>query len=505
MSNLADLVRDAAATRPQHPALISDAGTLTWRELEDRVERAARQFLTAAPARGARIALMMTNRPEFVVAYFAVLRSGNVVVPVNPGYTAPEITYVCADSGASMLLHPARSGAVVVAVKAQLPALTTVPIDESPGEPFVGAGRELHGLAVPSHTAAQSLAVLMYTSGSEGHPKGAMLSHGALLANVDALSRLREPAALEPADRMLLVLPIFHIFGLNAGLGLAVKKAATCVLLERFDPAATLRLIRDAGVTMVAGAPPMFRAWSGEEQVREALAGVRILISGASPLPVDLFAEFQTLTGKPIWEGYGLTECSPVVTTSLVSGTPKAGSVGRPLAGVEVSLRDHDGVEVEAGDPGELWVRSRSLFSGYWPDGRGGPDAQGWFSTGDIAVVDEEGDFHLVDRSNDLIIVSGFNVYPREVEDVISGHPAVAEVAVVGTPHPMTGESVTAIVVLKPGSEQPGDLRQYCETRLARFKCPAIIRYVPALPHAVTGKIARGQLRHEGKLSADDN
>lgn len=507
MSNLADLVRDSAATRPQHPALISESGSLTWRELDDRVDRAARHLLTAAPVRGSRIALMMANRPEFVIAYYAVLRAGHVAVPVNPNYTVPEITRLCADSGAVMLLHPGRVSAVAAGVKQALgdlhaSNLHTINVDEPEGLPFVGSGREVHGLAVPGHTAAHSLALLMYTAGSEGQPKGAMLSHGALLANVEMLARLREPAAVEPNDRLLVVLPIFHIFGLNSGLALAAKKGATCVLLERFEPAAALRVISETGVTTVAGAPAMYRAWSGEEHVREALANVRILISGAAALPVELFAEFQTLTGQPIWEGYGLTECSPVVTSSLASGRPKAGSVGRPLAGVEVSLRDHDGLEVEPGDPGELWVRARSLFSGYWPDGHGGPDADGWFPTGDIAVVDEDGDFHLVDRSNDLIIVSGFNVYPREIEDVVAGHPAVAEVAVVGTPHPLTGESVTAFVVLKTGQDQPADLRQYCEARLARFKCPAIINFVDELPHAVTGKVSRSQLRKQGWRAA---
>jgi long-chain acyl-CoA synthetase len=208
-----------------------------------------------------------------------------------------------------------------------------------------------------------------------------------------------------------------------------------------------------------------------------------------------VFQQFMSITGKPIWEGYGLTECSPVVTSALVSHAARPGSVGRPIPGVQVSLRDATGAEVYEGDPGEIWVKSRGLLSGYWPDGAPAVDADGWFHTGDIGIVDENGDHRLVDRSRDLIIVSGFNVYPREVEAVIAEHPAVAEVAVVGAPHPLTGESVKAVVVLKKGIPQPDDLRAFTEARLARFKCPSIIEFVPKLPRAATGKVTRGRLR----------
>jgi long-chain acyl-CoA synthetase len=222
--------------------------------------------------------------------------------------------------------------------------------------------------------------------------------------------------------------------------------------------------------------------------------GVRLLVSGASALPPAVFQQFQTITGLPIWEGYGLTECSPVVTSTLVSGQAQPGSVGRPIAGVEVSLRDTAGNEVDEGDPGELWVKGRSLLRGYWP-GSPAVDDEGWFHTGDVAILDEDGDYRLVDRRRDLIIVSGFNVYPREIEAVLATHPAVAEVAVVGVAHPLTGETVKAVVVLRKGVPQPDDLRAFCEARLARFKCPAIIEFVPKLPRAVTGKVTKGKLK----------
>ncbi|MGV1003242.1 MAG: AMP-binding protein [Candidatus Nanopelagicales bacterium] len=494
MGNLADLVRDAAAARAAHPALVSTEEQVTWRELDQRVERAAREFAALMPTRGTRVALMMTNRVPFVVAYFAVLRAGLVAVPINPGYTVPEISTLLADSQAEMLLHEQNAPQPEELVAA-FPQLRVIALDSPAGDRFAGLARGLQGVSLPASTPARTLAVLMYTSGSEGRPKGAMLSHGALLANAEALARLRNPAALEPDDRLLLVLPIFHIFGLNGGLGLVAKKAATCVLLERFEPRSALETVSRFAVTTVAGAPQMYRAWVDQEGAREALSRIRLFISGASPLSAELFEHFRAVIGQPIWEGYGLTECSPVVTSSLVSGVPKAGSVGRPVSGLEVSLRDHDGQPAEAGDPGEVWVRGRSLFSGYWPDGSGGPDATGWFATGDVALIDEEGDFQLVDRSHDLIIVSGFNVYPREVEDVLAAHPAVAEVAVVGVPNPKTGEAVSALVVLHPGVPEPTDLASFCEARLARFKCPATITFVDSLPRAATGKLARRALR----------
>jgi long-chain acyl-CoA synthetase len=288
---------------------------------------------------------------------------------------------------------------------------------------------------------------------------------------------------------------MFHIYGLNAGLGLVAKVGATCVLLDRFESRSSLAAIRELGVTNIAGAPPMFVSWSAEGSLRESMDSVRLLISGASALPPDVFAQFRTITGKPIWEGYGLTECCPVVTSTLVARRAKPGSVGRPLPGVQVSLRDTSGQEVDEGDPGEVWVKARSVLSGYWPDASGGVDPEGWFHTGDVAILDEDGDYRLVDRRRDLIIVSGFNVYPREVEAVMATHPAVAEVAVIGVPHPLTGESVKAVVVLRKGVPEPDDLRAFCEARLARFKCPSLIEFAPRLPRAATGKITKGKLK----------
>jgi long-chain acyl-CoA synthetase len=327
-----------------------------------------------------------------------------------------------------------------------------------------------------------------------------MLSHRALLANLRQCLAL-DPAPVVPDDVVLLVLPLFHVYGLNSGLGLVAATGARAVLAERFEPREALDLVRDEGVTNIPGAPPMYVAWTAlddgldEVDVGAALRGVR-LASGAAPLSPAVLEQVLTRTGVTIQEGYGLTETSPVVTSTLAGSRVKPGSVGRPLPGVEVRLVDEGGAVVDPDDAGEIVVRGDNLFSGYWPDRSGGPDGDGWWATGDVAYADDDGDLYLVDRRTDLVLVSGFNVYPREVEDVLAEHPHVAEVAVIGVPHPRTGEAVKAYVVARSGrSLTPEQVTTFAQTRLARFKRPTIVSVVDELPHSATGKIAKGRLR----------
>jgi long-chain acyl-CoA synthetase len=322
-----------------------------------------------------------------------------------------------------------------------------------------------------------------------------MLSHRALLANIDQCSRL-DPAPMRADDVVLLVLPLFHIYGLNAGLGAVAKHGATGSLSERFDPVETLEQIRRHGVTNVIGAPPMYVAWSMLPEVADSFSSLRLAVSGAAPLPAAVLEAMREVTDQQIYEGYGLTETAPVLTTTLCSATAKPGSIGRPIPGVELRLVDDSGDEADDEDPGEIVVRGANLFSGYWPDGSGGPDADGWFRTGDVAYADQDDDLFLVDRIRELILVSGFNVYPREVEDVIAEHPDVAEVAVLGVAHPYTGETVRALVVPKNGATPtPESIIEFAAARLARFKCPTSVEVVAELPHSATGKVAKGQLR----------
>jgi len=341
----------------------------------------------------------------------------------------------------------------------------------------------------------EDLAVLIYTSGTSGRPRGAMLPHRALLANLEQCSRI-EPPVMADDDVVLLVLPLFHIYGLNAALGMVAYHAATGVLVERFDPVDTLAVMQAHRVTNVVGAPPMYVAWSLLPDVGDAFSHVRLAVSGAAPLPAEALTRFLDATGHHIFEGYGLTETAPVLTSTLMSAVAKPTSIGRPIPGVELRLLDDSGGVSEEDDPGEITARGANLFSGYWPDGAGGPDAAGWFRTGDVAYADDDGDLRIVDRRRELILVSGFNVYPREVEDVLASHPGIEEAAVIGIAHPYTGESVKAVVVRRPGVQLTAeDIIAFCGLQLAPFKCPTSVEFVAELPRSATGKAAKGRLR----------
>ncbi|HUQ38658.1 MAG TPA: AMP-binding protein, partial [Acidimicrobiales bacterium] len=306
--------------------------------------------------------------------------------------------------------------------------------------------------------------------------------------------------ALNPGDVSLGVLPLFHIFGLNVVLGLSLVAGASVVLVERFDPATALETIARHGVTLVAGAPPMFAAWAVlPDADPRAMQSVRLCVSGAAPLSPAVAEEFEERFGVPIWEGYGLTEAAPTVTSSVMGGTAKPGSIGVPLPGMEVRLVDDDGEDALLGDPGEIWVRGPNVFLGYWEDepaSRAALTDDGWLRTGDVAVADDDGYLYIVDRSKDLIIVSGFNVYPAEVEDVLRSHPGIADVAVVGVAHPHTGEAVKAFVVAKAGHHlEEEEVSAFCADNLARYKCPTKVMFVDEVPHATSGKLLRRQLR----------
>jgi long-chain acyl-CoA synthetase len=342
------------------------------------------------------------------------------------------------------------------------------------------------------------VAVLAFTSGTAGAPKAAMLTHGSLLANVDQM--LAGPDRIRATDVVLGVLPLFHIFGLNVSLNLTLAVGASLVLVPRFEPAATLRLIGEAEVTIVPGVPSMWSAWAAVADASPtALATVRHGLSGAAKLPDAVFEGVERRFGVVIREGYGLTEASPTVTTS-VGIEPRPGSVGKALDGVDVRLVDGDGTDVLDGDPGEIWVRGANVFAGYWQDAEATnrvltPD--GWLRTGDVAVTDEDGYLYIVDRAKDLIIVSGFNVYPAEVEEVIADAPGVADVAVIGVPDATSGEAVRAYVV--PAAGRLGGVTEdaitaWCRRRLARYKCPTSVLVVDELPKGVTGKVLRRSL-----------
>lgn len=493
-ANLADLVREAAGARPEHPALVAGSHTLSWAQVDAAVAAAAAGLQLLGLAPGDRVALDLANGPEFVAAYFGALRAGCVAVPVDTASTAPEVSHLLADSGARVVVFDRAGAAAVRAAPAAADVVRVVVGAPAPGETafasFTGSPRE-------GATDPESLAVLLYTSGVSGRTKAAMLTHRALTASVEQVRALANPS-VTPDDVVLVVLPLSHVYALNGTLAQVARCAATAVLVERFDPAETLRLVRERAVTVVPGAPAMYVAWSTQPGLRDALAGVRLLLTGAAPMPLAVVEQLVTASGLSVFEGYGLTEAAPGVTSTLVDGRTRPGSVGKPLPGVEVRLVDEDGEPVEEGDPGEVCVRGPNLFSGYWPDGSGGPGADGWFRTGDVGYLDDLDDLVLVARRKDLVIVSGFNVYPREVETVLATLAGVAEVAVIGVPHPATGEAVKAFVVPAPGAAlTPDDVLAHVSGRLARFKRPTIVAVVDALPHSASGKVDKARLRSE--------
>jgi long-chain acyl-CoA synthetase len=345
----------------------------------------------------------------------------------------------------------------------------------------------------------ESLAVLLYTSGTSGRPRAAMLSHRALLSNIEQVAAV-EPTMIVGNDVVLAVLPLFHVYGLNAVLGQALRQGATLVLVDGFEAEGSLRVVEDHGVSVLPVAPPVFAAWVAIDDLERRLAGVRLVLSGSAPLPLEAVERFSARTGVAVHQGYGLTEAAPVVTSTLCSASLKVGSVGRALPGVTLRLVDGAGRAAEGEDVGEVELRGDNLFSGYWPDGVDGPAADGWWRTGDVGYLDADGDLFLVDRLRELVIVSGFNVYPREVEEVVSEVAGVAESGVIGVDDPVTGEAVVAYV--RPRAESTLSAEQlaaavhdHCRRRLAPFKRPSAVHVVAELPHTVTGKVAKGELR----------
>jgi long-chain acyl-CoA synthetase len=330
-----------------------------------------------------------------------------------------------------------------------------------------------------------------------------MLSHRNLMANLDHLAS--GPGRLLPDDLALCALPLFHIFGLNGVLGVALHVGAAILLVEHFDPGPVLDLIGAHGVTVLAGSPTMYAALAtAPNSPTNATATVRLAYCGAAPLSAEVARAWEQRFGPPLRQGYGLTEASPSVTRPPVGEHPRPGSIGVPLPGVEVRLVDDDGEDSLAGDPGEIWVRGDNVFEGYWGDEEASRDVltpDGWLRTGDVAVAGDDGQLYIVDRAKDLIIVSGFNVYPAEVEETLGLHPAVAEVAVVGVPDPYRGETVKAFVVTRDGDLTGArehacaeELIRFCTERLASYKCPASISFVPSLPHGLAGKVLRRAL-----------
>ncbi|MCB0893900.1 MAG: AMP-binding protein [Nocardioides sp.] len=494
--DVAELASAAAAEEPDRVAVVEAAGRrLTWAELDDEVGRVATGLGLAGVVGAQRVLVAIGNRLEFVTTYLGVLRAQAVAVPVNPRSTVDELARMLEDSGSRIAVADADTAAAVRAAAATLPGPPRVVVV---GEPSYDELRAAPGRPVPLLQDPEKLAALLYTSGTSGRPRAAMLTHRALLANVDQVAQV-EPPMIRGDDVVLAVLPMFHVYGLNAVLGSVLRHRARLVLVERFDPDGTLEVIDAERCTVLPVAPPVFAYWEDEPDLVDRLQSVRVVLSGSAPLSAEVAERFTARTGIPVQQGYGLTEAAPVVTSTLCSAAPAPGSVGAALPGVELRLVDEDGRPPEGEDAGQIQVRGANLFSGYWPDGSGGPDPEGWWSTGDVGFLDHDGDLFLVDRLKELVIVSGFNVYPTEVEDVVAEVPGVSDVGVIGVEDPRTGEAVVAYVRADSTAGDPAALveavHEHCARRLARFKRPSRVEVVEELPKTVTGKVQKGRLR----------
>ncbi|MGK2948599.1 MAG: AMP-binding protein [Acidimicrobiales bacterium] len=496
--NLASIIEPHPA---EAVAVISRGHTTTYGELRQQVAGLRGGLVGLGLEPGDRVGIVAANNWYFVVSYLAVLGAGCVAVPINPVSPAPEVAHELAAIGARAVIAGPSARATVEALdRSALPALAHVIGSGS----STAAGALLLDELVASDPVLvvdrepDDLAVLIFTSGTAGSPKAAMLTHGNLLANLEQC-QAHPGRAQTPDDVIFGVLPLFHIFGLNVALGLSLVAGASVLLVERFDPQTALESIANHGVTVISGAPTMWAAWATLPGApADAFSGVRLAASGAAKLDPAIATAFRDRFGLQVIEGYGLTEASPVVSSGTGFDAPE-GSIGVPLPGVQVRLVDADGHDALVGDAGEIWVKGPNVFTGYWNDPEatsGALTPDGWLRTGDVAVVDDDGFLFIVDRVKDLIIVSGFNVYPAEVEEVITSHPGVARAVVVGVPHPHSGEAVKAFVVVEPGhSVEEDDVIAHCEARLARYKAPQKVLFVDEIPQSTTGKVLRKALR----------
>jgi long-chain acyl-CoA synthetase len=483
----------------ERPALVTDGATVTYGELRARIDAFRGALARAGVEHGDRVALLCGNDASFAVAFLAIVGLGAVAVPLNPTSPGPELARQLAEVEAgTIVVGPLGTDAWRAVSPLAAPSATVIATAGADVDAAVNVGEAAEGDAVEARALDDdTVAALMFTSGTAGASLAAMLSHGNLLANLRQIRSAGDGRLVED-DVIFSVLPLHHVLGL-AILLLTLQVGATVVLERRFDPLAALSTIEREGVTVIPGAPPIWVAWSQlSDDALAPLRGIRMGTTGAAKMPEQVAHDLEARCGLVLREGYGLTEASPVVTTS--SGIePRIGSVGQVVPDLELRLVDPDGSDALAGDPGEIWVRGPNVFQGYWRH----PEAtarvvtsDGWLRTGDVAIADDDGYLWLVDRVKDVIIVSGFNVFPAEVEEVIGQVPGVADVAVVGVAHQQTGEAVRAYVVPEPAAHLDEDaVVSHCREQLARYKCPTKVLFVDELPRNVSGKVLRRVLR----------
>jgi long-chain acyl-CoA synthetase len=505
--NLATLLAEAAKQYPQKPAIYINDVVLPYAMLDGFARKFGGALKGLGVHAGQNVALLLPNVPQFTIAYFGAHYAACPVVPLNVLLTADEIAYHLQDSEAQVLVvwelfyEQAKAGFDRAGTCKHLIVCKAERTDMSAPD----GAKNFTALTMPAQpvvdvpaTAPDDTAVILYTSGTTGKPKGAELTHFNLFYNADYMMHL--PSPTRPEDQVVMtVLPLFHSFGQTVMQNGTIRGGGTLVLMPRFEPLAAAQLIQKHKVTYFAGVPTMYFALLHHPEVtRELLASLTSCASGGSAMPVEVMNVFDQKFGVDILEGYGLSETSPVASFNP-RGAKKVGSIGKPIYGVEFRLLGGDGNVVTATDtPGEICIKGHNIMKGYWKRSEATAESivDGWFRSGDIGTRDKDGYYYIVDRKKDMIIRGGFNVYPREVEELLYAHPAVLEAAVIGVPHESHGEEVKAVLALKPGhSATAEDIIAYCKEKLAAYKYPRLIEFRDALPKGPTGKILKRELR----------
>ncbi|NMI01770.1 long-chain-fatty-acid--CoA ligase [Pseudonocardia acidicola] len=493
MTNLAGNLVATAQHHGDRPAVRLDDNVLSYRELLDAAAAVAGMLKGRGISPGDRVGLVLPNVPAFPVLFYGALLAGAAVVPMNPLLKTREVQYYLSDSGMSLVFGWDGAGDSVTE-GAEAVGIDSVVVGAlGPSADQLGAAEPV---TEPVERADDDTAVILYTSGTTGQPKGAELTHH----NLDSNARTTVETLIEigPDDVLMGCLPLFHVFGLTCGLNAAVASGACLTLVPRFDAGKALSVVSRDQVTVFEGVPTMYAAMLHHDDADSAdMSTLRTCISGGSAMPVEIMKAFEEKFGCTILEGYGLSETSPVASFNQPGRERKPGSIGFQVRGCEMKVVDDDGNEVGVDEPGEIAIRGENIMKGYWgrPEATAEAIPDGWFRTGDIATKDADGFYFIVDRKKDLIIRGGYNVYPREIEEALYEHPAVAEAAVIGIKHPDLGEEVGAAVALKSGASAGTDeLRSFVKDRVAAYKYPRHVWLVDELPKGPTGKILRREV-----------
>jgi long-chain acyl-CoA synthetase len=506
MLNLAMLLEQSARRDPGKVAVVLDDMKLRWAEINGAANKLANALVKLGVQPGDKVAIMLPNTPHFPICYYGILKAGATVVPLNVLFKQNEVQYHLEDSDSVVLI--AWEGFLGDAAPGFRKAETchTLIVVQAPGstaelpEGALGSNQLLADNA-PAFDTVQTMpddtAVILYTSGTTGRPKGAELSHLNMFFN--AMVSAEKLLGVSKDDVLLATLPLFHSFGQTCVMNVTTFLGATMTMLPRFDPVKAAEIIQRDKVTLFAGVPTMYFYLLNHPEVASFdLSSLRRCVSGGASMPVEVMHAFNKKYNVTILEGYGLSETSPVASFNHLDRPTKPGSIGTPLWGVEMAVFGPDGKPVPAGELGEIVIRGHNVMKGYYkrPEATAESIRNGWFHSGDLAKMDEDGFFFIVDRVKDMIIRGGFNVYPREIEELLYGHPAVAEAAVIGVPDPALGEEIKAVVAFKPGqsvSEQ--ELIDYCKERLAAYKYPRSVEIRDTLPKTATGKILKRELK----------